>query len=238
LPNLPARTILIVDDVQSNRDLLTAYLAHTHHRVLEAADGEQAIALAMSHQPDLILLDLVMAPLDGRDVLAQLKQSPTTQNIPVVLVTASVQEQDVAELQPLVHGFIRKPVSREAIAAQLQRLLANGEGATTTAENRPLSPDAELSETAHERLPELIQLLQQAEDSTWQSLHQTLLLDQIRLFVTQLQTWATDYESATLQAYVSTLQMQVDNFDLFHLPETLAEFPHLKTQLQHLLEQR
>ncbi|MGB0562489.1 MAG: chemotaxis protein CheB, partial [Spirulinaceae cyanobacterium] len=105
-------TILIVDDVPSNRDLLSAYFADTPHHILEAEDGARALELALEQQPDLILLDLVMAPLDGRAVLAQLQQSPTTQNIPVILVTASVQEGDVTELKPLVKGFLRKPVSR------------------------------------------------------------------------------------------------------------------------------
>ncbi len=232
-------TILIVDDVQSNRDLLVAYFADTPHHILEAQDGERAIELALTDQPDLILLDLVMVPLDGRDVLNQLKQSPTTQDIPVILVTASVQEQDIAELQPLITGFLRKPVSREAIATQLKTLFGKTDDAN--AEAQPLSElvsvtPGELSEENRQRFPELVQRLQQEEESTWQSLHQTLLLDQIRLFTETLQTWATDYDCAILQTYVATLKDQVERFDLVHLPETLAAFPTIKTQLQHFLE--
>ncbi|MBE9103277.1 chemotaxis protein CheB [Vacuolonema iberomarrocanum] len=226
-------TILIVDDVQSNRDLLSAYFADTPHQVLVAQDGERGLELAQTHQPDLILLDLVMAPLDGRAVIDQLKQSQTTQDIPVILVTASIQEQDMAEMQPLVQGFLRKPVSREAIATQLQNLF----GAVVTSSvrtNRDDTPadEATISAETRQRLPELLDLLQQEEDSVWQTLHQTLLLDQVRIFAAKLQAWAMEYKYPDLQAYVLTLTDQLERFDLVHLPDTIAAFPNLKTQLQ------
>ncbi|NEQ96625.1 MAG: response regulator [Cyanothece sp. SIO2G6] len=229
-------TILIVDDVPSNRNLLSAYFADTPHHVLEASDGQRALELALKHQPDLILLDLVMTPLDGRDVLKQLKQSQTTQNIPVIFVTASIQEQDRAELQQLVQGFLRKPVSRAAIAAQLQRLFGNPAPPEVQEDSDIASNhNGKMSAAARQRLAELVQLLQQEEESVWQTLHQTVIPDQVRLFAAKLQGWATEYESSELQVYASTLKQQSDRPDLVQLPETLATFPDIRKQLQHLI---
>ncbi|MEY3866780.1 MAG: hypothetical protein RLZZ338_671 [Cyanobacteriota bacterium] len=241
LPAIQPLSILIVDDVESNRDLLSAYLADTPHQILLAEDGERAIKLAQKHRPDLILLDLVMSPMDGRSVLKRLKRAKSTRNIPVIMVTASIQEHDMEELQPLVQGFLRKPVSREAIATQLQNLfpglIISEVSPKVTPTLAPNSVDKNtMSPEARKRLPEFLLLLQQEEETVWQALHQTLLIDQLRAFAAKLQSWAIEYESPHLQAYVLTLRHQLEHFDLVHLPDTVAAFPNIKRQLQHFVD--
>ncbi len=243
LKQIQPLSILIVDDVQSNRDLLSAYFVGTPHHIILAGDGETALKLARKHRPDLILLDLVMSPLDGRAVLQRLKKGKTTRNIPVILVTASIQEQDVQELQPLVQGFLRKPVSQAEIATQLHNLFGTVvlPPASLTISDKSIDSklvnDIPLSPKARQNLPELLHLLEMEEASVWQTLHQSLLIDQLRIFAARLQKWAIAYdEYPAFQTYVSTLMDQLDRFDLVHLPETVAAFPQLKISLQRLLE--
>ncbi len=75
---LPKMTILIADDIRSNRDLLAGYLSDTIHTLIFACDGQQTIELAQQHQPDLILLDLRMPHLNGQEAALRLKADPKT----------------------------------------------------------------------------------------------------------------------------------------------------------------
>ncbi|OUC14828.1 MAG: hypothetical protein B0A82_10955 [Alkalinema sp. CACIAM 70d] len=238
------RSILVVDDVPSNLDLISAYFANTPHQIWLAEDGESALKLAKQYQPDLILLDLVMVPLDGRTVLKRLKRAKSTRNIPVIMVTASIQEQDMAELQPLAQGFLRKPISHNDLADLLHNLfgtvvLPQGSlplDSNLSREHRSDNTDTTISETVRQRLPELLQLLQQEQEEVWQILHQTLLINQLRDFATRLQEWAREYQYPPLQTYVSTLMDQLDRFDLVNLPNTIITFPKIVEQLEQFLE--
>ena len=235
LSQFPALKILIVDDVQSNRDLLSAYFNSTPHQVMMADNGVIALKLAIEHHPDLILLDLVMPQMDGQTVLQALKHNPSTADICVIMVTASIQEQDFEELQPLAQGFLRKPVSPHDLFSELQRLFPY----QLLVESNPNSPlqitEQVMSLSALKKLPELIKLLQQEETSVWKTLHQTLLIDQLRVFALKLQALAEQYECYHLAEYANTLKNQIDTFDLAHLANTVANFPAISKKLQKLL---
>jgi CheY-like chemotaxis protein len=235
LSQFPALKILIVDDVQSNRDLLSAYFNSTPHQVMMADNGVIALKLAVEHHPDLILLDLVMPQMDGQTVLQALKHNPSTADICVIMVTASIQEQDFEELQPLAQGFLRKPVSPHDLFSELQRLFPY----QLLVESNPNSPlqitEQVMSLSALKKLPELIKLLQQEETSVWKTLHQTLLIDQLRVFALKLQALAEQYECYHLAEYANTLKNQIDTFDLAHLANTVANFPAISKKLQKLL---
>jgi PAS domain S-box-containing protein len=235
LSQFPALKILIVDDVQSNRDLLSAYFNSTPHQVMMADNGVIALKLAIEHHPDLILLDLVMPQMDGQTVLQALKHNPSTADICVIMVTASIQEQDFEELQPLAQGFLRKPVSPHDLFSELQRLFPY----QLLVESNPNSPlqitEQVMSPSALKKLPELIKLLQQEETSVWKTLHQTLLIDQLRVFALKLQALAEQYECYHLAEYANTLKNQIDTFDLAHLANTVANFPAISKKLQKLL---
>src|SRR3989442_11072483 len=93
----PAQTtILVVDDDEDVRGLLRATLAGGPHRMLEAADGEEALGLIGRCPPDLVLLDVNLPGLDGPTVCRQLKADAATRAIPVLMVSAATQEADRA----------------------------------------------------------------------------------------------------------------------------------------------
>nr|WP_256376186.1 ATP-binding protein [Dolichospermum sp. UHCC 0259] len=235
LSQFPALKILIVDDVQSNRDLLYAYFNSTPHQIIMADNGAIALKLAIEHHPDLILLDLVMPQMDGITVLQALKQNPFTADICVIIVTASIQEQDFEELQPLAQGFLRKPVSRQDLFSELQRLFPPQLLVELKSTSQIQTTVSSMSPQALEQLPELIKLLQQEEASVWKTLHQTLLIDQLRAFALRLQNWAEQYKCPDLSEYANTLKNQIDTFDLAHLADTVANFPEISKKLQKLL---
>ncbi len=80
--------VLIVEDTETIRLVIRTRLANAYYHVIEAASGEEAIRLAATESPDLVLLDVMLPGIDGFEVCRRLKDSPATAHIPVVIVTA------------------------------------------------------------------------------------------------------------------------------------------------------
>src|SRR3974390_1864901 len=87
--------ILIVDDKQTNREILRTRLQAEGYELLEAEDGEVALSIARRHRPDLLLLVVLMPKVDGFEVCRRLKSDTDLPFIPIVLVTAKVDSKDV-----------------------------------------------------------------------------------------------------------------------------------------------
>jgi len=116
--------ILVADDSVENREILSARLAANGYHVLTASDGEQALAVARAEQPDLILLDVMMPKVNGLDVCRRLKADPSLPFMPVVLVTARGDTQDiVAGLEAGADEYLTKPVDQTALLARVKAAL-------------------------------------------------------------------------------------------------------------------
>jgi twitching motility two-component system response regulator PilH len=114
------RTVLVVDDAVVDRTYLQDILLGAGHRVLLAESGEQALTLARSEKPDLVLMDVNMPDLDGFATTRRLKGDAATRDIPVVFVTGKHQKADIAWGRILgAHGYIAKPFTAEQILAQV-----------------------------------------------------------------------------------------------------------------------
>ena len=122
MPDAPsAQTVLVVDDEPNVRRITKLLLEREGHRVLTAADGEEALLLAKVEQPDVILLDVVMPKLDGYETLKRLRVDADLQSIPVVMVTARGTEHDIAtsfRLGAIFH--IEKPYETQDLLQKLQ----------------------------------------------------------------------------------------------------------------------
>ncbi|MBK8971342.1 MAG: diguanylate cyclase [Hahellaceae bacterium] len=159
--------ILIADDEKLNRSLL-AGLFREEYRVILAKDGAQVLEKVSLHQPDLILLDIMMPGMNGYEVLVRLKGNPTTQSIPVIFITALDSEQE--EEKGILMGasdYIAKPFRNSILKArvnnhmqmvrqrQLLEELANMDGLTNIANRRCFENvmAAEWSRCKRARLP-------------------------------------------------------------------------------------
>jgi signal transduction histidine kinase/DNA-binding NarL/FixJ family response regulator len=118
------RTVLVADDVPSNRAVLVDLLEPLGFDVVEAADGRQAIHLAQELRPDLILMDRWMPVLDGFEAARQIRQNPELAGVTIVAISASVSKEDQEQSREAgIDAFLPKPVHWPELAALLEEHL-------------------------------------------------------------------------------------------------------------------
>jgi len=126
--------ILVVDDETSVTDLIGYNLEKAHYEVLVAHDGEAALFSAEKHNPDLILLDLMLPKIDGLDVCRQLRK---TSQVPIIMVTARGEEADrVIGLELGADDYLCKPFSMRELMARIKAVLRRNQ------QDSPESPAA------------------------------------------------------------------------------------------------
>jgi len=107
--------ILVVDDNEVNVELLVAMLASEHYVVSTATDGFEALAKIEAEKPDIVLLDVMMPELDGFEVCRRIKTDPTMADIPVIMVTALSDVDDLVRgFEAGADDFVTKPFGRSA----------------------------------------------------------------------------------------------------------------------------
>ena len=118
-------TILVVEDNEASRDALARRLARRGYRILLAMDGQEAVSVARSTKPDLILMDLGLPIIDGWEATRQLKADASTQHIPIIVLSAHamLSDRDMA-LAAGGDEFDTKPVRFEGLLVKIQSLLS------------------------------------------------------------------------------------------------------------------
>jgi DNA-binding response OmpR family regulator len=120
----PTKTVLVVDDDRPLRALCRASLEEAGFRVLEAADGEQALASVHDEQPDLILLDIMMPGISGWEVTSALLADRSTDQIPIVFMTARSELADRVRAFGLgAQDYVTKPFDPTALAETVTKTL-------------------------------------------------------------------------------------------------------------------
>jgi len=121
---MPSSRILVVDDVPVNIQLLVTYLAAEGYDVVSAKDGHDAMKAVKEHQPDLILLDVMMPKMNGSKVCEVIKSDDATKFIPVILVTALNELEDkVKGMNSGADDFLAKPFNKLELLVRVRSLL-------------------------------------------------------------------------------------------------------------------
>lgn len=111
-------TILVAEDHLDSRDALRALLEAFGYRVIEAVNGREAIRLALSKRPDLILMDIMMPELDGFEATRELRRHAEMARIPIIAVTAMEGAHQLA-IQAGANDYVRKPVDIRRLVAKV-----------------------------------------------------------------------------------------------------------------------
>ena len=122
--------ILIADDSPTEIYVLKMMLEKYDHEIIIAEDGEQAVDIAHSRHPDLILMDIVMPKLNGFQATRRLTKDPDTESIPIIIVSSKNQETDkLWGMRQGAKGYLGKPVTEEQLILEINNLL-NGQETT------------------------------------------------------------------------------------------------------------
>ena len=124
ISTLPKPLVLVVEDEAALATMLRYNLEKQGFRVEEAADGQEALTRIAETQPDLVLLDWMLPAMSGLEVCRQIRRRATTRDLPVIMVTARVEDQDaVRGLNTGADDYITKPFSIEFLLARMRALL-------------------------------------------------------------------------------------------------------------------
>ena len=124
MSGLASKTILVVDDETFMHVFMQHHLARAGYQVLAARNGREGLEKAANEKPDLIVMDVMMAEMDGLSALRQLKQTETTRGIPVIMITTSAQALTRQESEASGAAlFMTKPFSPTQLLLEIKRLL-------------------------------------------------------------------------------------------------------------------
>ena len=122
--------ILVVEDVDDNRDMLSRRLQRKGHRVVQAVDGQEAVEMAARERPDLILMDVSLPVMDGLEATRRIRARAQTQTTPIIAVTAHAMADDRDKaLRAGCDDYHAKPVELPRLVAQMEALLARAASA-------------------------------------------------------------------------------------------------------------
>ena len=117
-------TILVADDEEDLRELVSYRLTRSGYEVVEAQDGQEALELATQRVPDLMVLDVMMPRLDGYELTSRVRAEDSLRSVPVILLTARSQENDVSRgFDVGADDYLKKPFNPDELVARVRAVL-------------------------------------------------------------------------------------------------------------------
>lgn len=118
------KKVLIIDDDASVHLIVTKILSESGYLVVSAKNGEQGFQLALKERPDLIILDVIMPGIKGRDLCVKIKSYDVIKDIPVIFLTAKNSQDDVqAELEAGAVSHLTKPIDAKEVLATVKSII-------------------------------------------------------------------------------------------------------------------
>ncbi len=241
--------VLIVEDNVMNRSLIYEYLNDSGLEVIEAENGAIALEMTRAHRPNLILLDLNMPIMDGREAAAEIRGDPDIADIPIVVLTASSQagEENITTQLDL-QGFLMKPIAKDHLIEHLRQFLPHhiskiksveteGSGHTpifeTVGEEAP-----KISASERSRLPSLLDILEDDLRSEIERASKRSRLGPIKKISQKIDRLAQDFNVTEFTKFAAKLNLAVDSFDVDQMSQALSEYPRMVEYLRESIEDK
>jgi phosphate regulon transcriptional regulator PhoB len=126
---LQRKKVLVVEDEKDIRDLLRYHLEEEGYKVLEAEEGELALALVRRERPSVVILDIMLPGMSGLDICRAIRQDTETERVPIVMLTAKAAESDkIVGLEIGADDYVTKPFSPRELLARVRAVLRRAQG--------------------------------------------------------------------------------------------------------------
>jgi len=228
-------TLLVVDDNQTNRALMAGIFEKTHHQVLFANNGQEALAWLAKAKPDVVLLDIRMPVMYGRTTLAEIRKQASLVSLPVIAVTASSKAGEETTLQNQFSGYIRKPFSRQTLFLTLAQFLQKASpGDSLEFQNlrQTLKSIPSPSPDQAAQWQELALELRRLEATEWPALRDSLAVNETRAFAHKLFLLGQTAQCGPLVTYAATLTTFADVYASSQMERHLVAFPALSESIE------
>ena len=219
--------VLVVDDIESNRELIKEYLLKVNLEVLSAENGLQALLFAKEYHPALILMDIKMPEMNGYEATKRLKDEPNTADIPIVALTASVilDEKDKVSAHGF-DGYLSKPVNISKLLSELSHYLKYTKQAVTDVQDATTKVDLTLNPAEIANLPELRNQLKQKVMPLWKKTSVAIRLEIVAELAKKMIKLGNEYNVPAFIHYGEPLlEESTQTFDIAYLQKTIKGFP-------------
>lgn len=213
-------TVLIADDIKTNRDVLKGYLSDYKINIIEAKDGQETINALEKYKPDLVFLDLRMPVMDGYETNEIIMKNPEWSQIPIIAITASAFDKDEKKVLSLgFSGYIRKPASLNDILKLLMKFLKH----TIIAKDEEVFNEI-TSETIDKPEEVLLEINKRAMP-VWEEINKIRSKKNIFLFAEILIEIGENYKSTSLIRYGKELLSASKLFNIEKEKNLIQQFP-------------
>ena len=224
-------TLLVVDDNQTNCELIAEMFAGSHHRLVFGSSGEEAVAKARELKPDVLLLDVRMPGMDGAEALAEIRQTPGLEFLPVIAVTASNLINEEKVLKDRFSGYVRKPFSQRELFDELADFLPRRSPTESSKEADGPGQNGVASAAFAPAPKELISQLRRLILDPWPSIRDSVAVNESKIFAQGLEGLGQRWQCEPLVAYAQKLLRDAENYAVTDLEKHLGEFAALVEQL-------
>ncbi|WP_396127465.1 tetratricopeptide repeat-containing hybrid sensor histidine kinase/response regulator [Aurantibacillus circumpalustris] len=203
------QTLLLVEDITSNRELIKEFLKDSNIKIINAENGQEALDFLKKTKPDIIIMDMLMPVMDGKTAIKIIKSNDHYKSIPLIALTASGLENKDEAVQLLCEDYLRKPIDKKTLLVVLSKYL-DVTGAimkSATLDNSVFS----------EKLKE--QFLPR-----WNEARALMSIDDILRFAEELHKFACDHNVLEILAYSERLRTLAINFEIEEMNKTFLEF--------------
>jgi two-component system sensor histidine kinase EvgS len=228
-------TILVVDDIATNRKLVKSFLEDYSITVESAIDGEQGIKRAEELNPALILMDIKMPVMDGFEATSNLKSNAELKHIPIVAFTASALKDEIEKIHKSdFNGILQKPFSKVDLIETLQQHLIHDK-IIQTEDNKAIEPEEDLIPSKlKENILDLLETLENVVQPKWEEIRTTFVLGNIKDFAEEMIKLGEDYDATDLVEWGKNMYEQSCSFDMEQLPGTMNQFDGLVKKYKNI----
>ncbi|MEN6486543.1 MAG: ATP-binding protein, partial [Syntrophobacteraceae bacterium] len=227
----PAK-VLVVDDTDSNRDLIEESFRNSNLCFYGAKDGEEGLAMARKLLPDIILMDIRMPVMDGIEAVRILKKDENLRRIPVIALTASVMEHEKHGMEEPFDGYLLKPMSKRRLFKELSRFLVHSVVRTDQPEDASQLTAPSLSPEASAALPEVLELLRGEKRDQWEAARKGGDFELVKSLASDLSDLGRDKGIPQLESYGKALLQSAEEFDIEWMERHLNAYEELLKSLE------